>query len=372
MTDFETVSREIHGIIDRRRELYTFLGSVYAAMGIFLQNALQGGLPPSLGRVQDHLFAFYAVMVLVPSLLLALRMGRLHGGLTLNGMLFARLIQGKPFAGAGDPERAGRRNYLGVSYLNFLLASVIAGFSATVLALALHATPAVAAAIGLGIVIVWMLIDARFHRHVLAYARTRIAEDQFEEVGREQWEQHVHETLKGCNQDLIGTLSFVGLMTFSTFEALSSFGQIADDARVDIPPELAETYGPILFTTLLLVTCGIGLLVSVRVRIAIGHNSMRLYPHDNPFRPLRLTDSLLGYLLLAFLFAVSLHLFLTVSWDGQEMGAGPILAADAAAFLVAIVAGQSALFLAGLRARRGGPTAVVADASPPSDGGETA
>ena len=35
--------------------------------------------------MQEHLFAFYAIMVLVPSLLLALRMGRLHGGLTLNG-----------------------------------------------------------------------------------------------------------------------------------------------------------------------------------------------------------------------------------------------------------------------------------------------
>ena len=141
MTDFETVSREIHSIIDRRRELYTFLGSVYAALAIFLQNALQGGLPESLGEVRAHLFAFYAVMVMVPSLLLALRMGRLHGGLTLNGMLYARLMQGQTtsetFTGSGDPERAGRRNYLGVSFLNFLLAVIIASFSAAVLALAL-------------------------------------------------------------------------------------------------------------------------------------------------------------------------------------------------------------------------------------------
>lgn len=52
MTDFETVSREIHGIIDRRRESYLFLGSVFAALGIFSRNALQGGLPESLGTVQ--------------------------------------------------------------------------------------------------------------------------------------------------------------------------------------------------------------------------------------------------------------------------------------------------------------------------------
>jgi hypothetical protein len=353
MTDFETVSREIHGIIDRRRELYTFLGSVYAALGIFLQNALQGGLPASLGRVQEHLFAFYAVMVLVPSLILALRMGRLHSGLTLNGMLYARLMRGSDFGGPSNPELAGRRNYFGVSFLNFLLADVIAGFSAAVLAMALHAPPWLAALVGMATVLAWLLLDARFHRQAVRYARARIAEDEFEAVGREQWESHVHATLKGCNQDLIGTLSFVGLMMFSTFEVLSSFGQIAGDANVDIPPELAETFGPALFSTLLLLTCLIGLIVYVRVRIAIGHNSMRLYPKDDPFRPLRLTDSLLGYILLAFLFAVALHLFLTVVVDSRGGGGEAlVLAADLLAMAAAVVLGQVALVVAGRRARR--------------------
>ncbi|QDV38908.1 hypothetical protein [Tautonia plasticadhaerens] len=371
MTDFETVSREIHGIIDRRRELYTFLGSVYAALGIFLQNALQGGLPESLGRVQEHLFAFYAVMVLVPSLILALRMGRLHAGLTLNGMLYARLMRGREFAGSGDPELAGRRNYFGVSFLNFLLADVIAGFSAAVLALALHAPPMLAAAVGVGTVAAWLLVDGRFHRQAVAYARARLLEDDFEAIDRGQWEAHVHATLKGCNQDLIGTVSFVGLMMFSTFEVLSSFGQIAEDARVDIPPELAETFGPVLFTSVLVLTCLIGLLVYVRVRIAIGHNSIRLYPNDDPFRPLRLTDSLLGYLLLAFLFGVSLHLLLTVAVGGRGGFGGElaVLAADGAAIVSAVVGGQAALVVAGRRARRrSAPKILIAGG--PGDGGE--
>ncbi|MEW4567015.1 hypothetical protein AB1L88_04025 [Tautonia sp. JC769] len=370
MTDFETVSREIHGIIDRRRELYTFLGSVFAALGIFLQNALQGGLPGSLSRVQDHLFAFYAILVLVPSLVLSLRMGRLHGGLTLNGMLYARLMQGRGFAGPSDPEAAGRRNFFGVSYLQFLLADVIAGFSAAVLALALHAPPVVAAVVGFTTLGAWLLIDGRFHRQAVAYARARIAEDSFEEVGRDQWEAHVHATLKGCNQDLIGTVSFVGLMMFSTFEVLSSFGQIAEDAAVDIPPELAGAFGPALFTALLLLTCLIGLLVYVRVRLAIGHNSLHLYPNDDPFRPLKLTDSLLGYILLAFLFAVSLHLFLTVSLDGRQGSEAWVIVADVVVFVVAIVAAQLALVIAGRRVKQAGTTTLIAGT--PGGGGDIA
>lgn len=368
MVDFETVSREIHGIIDRRRELYTFLGSVFAALGIFLQNALQGGLPESLGAVREHLFAFYAVMILVPSLVIGLRMGRLHGGLTLNGMLYARLVRDCPFAGPADPERASRRNFFGVSYLNFLLADLIAGFSAAVLALALHAPPVVAAAVGAVTVVAWLLLDGRFHRQAVAHARKRIAEDTFEAVERERWEVHVHATLKGGNQDLIGTVSFVGLMMFSTFEVLSSFGLIAEGSAVDIPPELAATFGPILFTALLLLTCVVGLLVYVRVRIAIGHNSLKLYPKDNPFRPLKLTDSLLGYTLLGFLFAVSLHLFLTVSSDGR--GGIGVLLADGVAFIGLIVAGQVALVVAGRRARRSGDPVLIA--GDPKEGDEVA
>ena len=66
MTDFETVSREIHGIIDRRRELDTFLGSVFAALGIFLQNALQGGLPVSLAQVQEPLLCWRLWLLRLP------------------------------------------------------------------------------------------------------------------------------------------------------------------------------------------------------------------------------------------------------------------------------------------------------------------
>src|ERR1700730_14430327 len=107
MIDFTTVSREFRGLVERRRELFTFLGSVFAAMGLFLQNTLQGGLPASLGQIQQHVFAFYALMLMVLSLILALRMATLHGGMVLNGILYARLMQEQDFTRKGNPLRAG-------------------------------------------------------------------------------------------------------------------------------------------------------------------------------------------------------------------------------------------------------------------------
>ena len=210
-----------------------------------------------------------------------------------------------------------------------------------------------AVGVGVGILVGWLLLGERFHYQAVSFARQRIASDTFEDVNRDQWEAHIHETLKGGNQDLIGTLSFVGLMMFSTFEVLSSFGQITEDAQVDLPLAMAETYGPVLFSTLLLLTCVISLMVYVRIRIAIGHTSLRLYPNDNPFRPFRLTDSLLGYILLAFLSAVSLHLFLAVSRNGaDDEGHASMLITDAIAFIVSIVAAPSALFVARQRLKR--------------------
>src|SRR4051812_1635372 len=104
--EFTAVSREFRSLVARRRDLVTLLGAVFAGLGILLQNALQRNLPQALGPLQRHIFAFYSVMLLVPSLILALRMARLHGGMVLNGMLFARLMQGQPFGKTRDPERA--------------------------------------------------------------------------------------------------------------------------------------------------------------------------------------------------------------------------------------------------------------------------
>src|SRR5213080_4914702 len=108
MIEFPIVSREFRSLIGRRRELQTLLGSVFAGLGIFLQNTLQGGLPDSLGAIRRHVFAFYAVMLMAPTLILALRMARIHGGLVLNGILMAQLTQGQSFTKPLNVRTAAR------------------------------------------------------------------------------------------------------------------------------------------------------------------------------------------------------------------------------------------------------------------------
>ena len=132
MIEFTAVSREIRSLVARRRELLTFLGSVFAALGIFLQNTLHGELPRSLLGLEEHVFATYAFMLMVPSLIMALRLARMHGGMVINGILFARLSQEhSETAKPGAEENAARLNLFGLSFLMFLLASFLAAFSAT-------------------------------------------------------------------------------------------------------------------------------------------------------------------------------------------------------------------------------------------------
>jgi hypothetical protein len=84
----------------------------------------------------------------------------------------------------------------------------------------------------------------------------------------------------------------------------------------------------------------------LRLRLAVGNRSLELDPSDRPFRPLRLTDSLLGYMLLAFLFAVSLHLLLAAEFFRDETHWPLLLGIDGAAFFLALLAEQLTLVLA--------------------------
>ena len=98
---------------------------------------------------------------------------------------------------------------------------------------------------------------------------------------------------------------------------------------------------------LMAVTCFFGLVTYIRLRVAVGARSLQIDPNDRPFRPLRLTDSLLGYMLLAFLFGVSLH-FLLYPHLGERL----LFAVDAAAVGGAILAEQITLVVAGWAYRK--------------------
>jgi hypothetical protein len=344
MIDFTAVSHEIRSVLSRRRELLTFLGSVFAALGIFLQNLLGGSLPESLKSLERHTFAAYALLLLVPSLLLALRLAKLNAGMTLNGILYARLMQEQAFtekAGPDAPRRAARVNVFGVSFLMFLLADLLAGFAAGLLDLSIDTTrAAMAPVVGAAVVVAGLALYLYFHRQAAAYALARSFNDPCAPFEREQWEAHVSGSMHDGNHDMITVLALVGLIVFSAFEGLSGLGKAT--GQTDLPPQDVQKYGPLAYGLLMTVTCFVGLVTYIRLRVAIGTRSLQIDPNDRPFRPLRLTDSLLGYMLLVFLFAVSLH-FLLYPYLAER----PLLIVVAAAFGTAILAEQTTLVIAG-------------------------
>lgn len=357
MIDFTTVSREFHSLVGRRREILTMLGSVFAGLGIFLQNGLQGNLPPALRAVEEHLFAFVSLLLMVTSLILALRMARLHGGLVLQGILFARLMQHQDFARKGDPRRSARHNYFGASFLQFVLVDLIAAFSAAVLALAVGAPAPLAAGAAGAVAGLWLFGYFRFHHRAAAFALKKADDEACGPFSREDWEAHVSASLQNTNDDLLACISFVGLILFSALETLSGLGHVEARSGTDLRTEDVVAVGPVIYTGLMVVTCLLQLTIYIRLRIAVGKFSLELDPTDRPFRPLQLTDSLLGYILLAFLFAVSLHLFLDALAPPLRRNQAAHLAIDAAALLAAILAEQVALVIAGkaFHARAAGP-----------------
>jgi hypothetical protein len=344
MIEFTTVTREFRSLVDRRRDLQTFLGSGFAAMSVFLGNVLEGKLPATLRPLQEHVFAFYAFVLLVLSLILSLRMARLHGGMVLNGVLYARLMQAS--GGPGDPVRSARHNLFGVSFLHFVLVDLIAGFAMAVLLLSLEQPAAAAAGGGAAVFVLWMLLYFRFHRRASRFALEKVRTEEAGPVAAAGRREHVELSMTQANHGLITEIAFAGLMVFSGFGALSSLGKIEAD-KTDLTADFVKVHGPLWFAGMMAVTCLFELVIYLRVRVAIGRFSLQLDPSDRPFRPLRLTDSLLGYMLLAFLFGVSLHVVLLQLASGLRLEIN--LGIVGGAFVFAVLVEQMTLVIAGRR-----------------------
>jgi hypothetical protein len=214
-----------------------------------------------------------------------------------------------------------------------------------VLSLDVHLLVAIVA--GAGIFVTWLFLYFRFHRQAARFAFAKIAQEKCAPFDRKDWQTHVSTSLEDANTGLLSDIGFVGLIMFSVFEKLTGLGEIKPENAGAAYDDI-RLYGPWVYSVLMLVTCVFSLFVYVRVRIAIGSFSLQLDPSDRPFRPLRLTDSLLGYLLLAFLFAVSLH-FVLILLVPRELPHALLFGIDAAAFALAIALEQIALLLAGRR-----------------------
>lgn len=330
------VTAEIRGLVQRRRELLTMTGSLFAALGIFLENVLQGRLPSTLRFLEGHVFAAYALMLLVPGAIIGLRLALLNGGMALNGVLYARLMRDAAFGPKADLAQAGRINPFGVFTLMFLLVDCIVGFAAALLALSLQAHPAAAAAAGVATSCAGLGAFLALHRRGVDAAARRVAAARFAPPAQAEWQSHVMGSMHDANQDMTAVLGLVGLIVFSAFQGLSGLGAARPGA--DLPPSALAESGPAAYGLLMTVTCAAAMLTYVRLRLAAGRFALELDPEDRPFRAFRLTDSLLGYALIAFFFAIGVHVMLFPRLRGSML-----FLATAFAFIAALAAEQTAV-----------------------------
>lgn len=315
--DFGHVSREIRSLVSRRRELMTFLGSLFAALGIYLDNLLQGKFPPILEGLGEQTFATYSIMVLLPTVIIALRIARLHGGMVINGVFYQYLIRPvRP--GEANPQAAARINWSGVSNGLFVMCALIAGLAAALLILALHWGLWWALAGGTSLVAVLLGYLILHHRQQARFALAHGSAAELEPVDPEEIEDHMARSLEDANHDMIGVIGFVGLILFSVLQNLSGLGGLADySGDIDAADVLAV--GPWIYALLAVTAALVGALIYLRLSIAIGKLSIALDPTDRPYKVFKITDSFLGYLLLVALFGISVHLLTAVIWSDSPL-----------------------------------------------------
>ncbi|MGL5094293.1 MAG: hypothetical protein ACRDD1_01800, partial [Planctomycetia bacterium] len=240
--EYSYISREIRSLVSRRRELVVFLGSAFAGLGILLQNVLERKLPDGLARLETSIFGLYSLMMLVVSVVVALRLARMHAGMIINGVSYSYVLKTVGRVNH-DPRKSAGLNWAGMSTQFFLLTDLIASFAAGVFALAFgkQAALAVLAAgstfIGLLLIFLWM------HRRAAAFALGRLPNAVVPPVDEDDYREHMAESLQDGNRDLLATLAFAGLMLFSVFESMSGLGA-AKAGDAEIASTTLQQYGP--------------------------------------------------------------------------------------------------------------------------------
>lgn len=303
--DFSTVRREIRGVVARRRELTLFLGSLFAAMGMLLQRMLDGELPDALKSIEHSAFFMHALLVLIPTTLLAMRIAKLHAGMIINGVFYAHAVHSlKP--DAPSTSSAARLKWRGFSSSIFWLAAFLAGVESAVLVLSLHFEPAVAAAAGGGFFLLAVGYFLLVHRRARRFAETAILHCAIEPFSWEEVEDHLADSRSDANHDLITVVGFLGLMTYSILECITGLAKI--QAQVELESTDVQRYGPWVYIGLLLGVCFFCRNAYLRLAVAIGDFSLALDPTDRPFKPFKLTDTMLGYLMVVFFCVVAVHL----------------------------------------------------------------
>lgn len=338
--DLGVVSRELRGVVSRRRELMTFVGSLFAAMSLFLQNVLQGHLPEGLKPLRHSIFLTYSLGLLIPSAIISLRIARLYAGMIINGVFYqrVRLEETLPRDASGRPRppvisdfaSSGRLFFFGASTQFFFLTALLASYGAVILALSLGYTLAIAAVSGGVTMIVLLLLFLYFYYRARRFAIRHALSAVVEPFTEQTMQEHLAASREDTNHDMLSVVSFVGLMLFSSLESLSGLGEMNADAT-EFSGTNFQLYGEYVAVGLFVLITLICAIIYLRLIYAAGMFSLRLDPTDRPFSLFKLTDSLMGYVLLIFFLTIGVHLLLFpmiggTPWiwraDGGVLGVG--------------------------------------------------
>jgi hypothetical protein len=152
-----------------------------------------------------------------------------------------------------------------------------------------------------------LMFFLRIHARAARFALRAVENCLVEPLTREDDERHLAESRNDANHDLNACIGFVGLMLFASLEGISGVSDIAV-ANPGLAAPLAVQFGPLVYDVILLATCLANIFIYCRLSASIAEMSLRLDPTDTPYRPFKLTDTLLGYLLVVFFATIAVHL----------------------------------------------------------------
>lgn len=295
--DFDFVSGELNSIPGKRRDDMSNLGEFFAMSSIVFNAAVYGGLPERLDVLQGYLYQGYALLLSVVAFGTALLLSRHHYGMVLNGTYYAFL---KTCGKELPKTKMSKINIFGVSTQFFTLSALIAGLSLNFVYIASGMSIALASLCGVLMFLCLLELFAITHKSAVRYANTKIRDGKISDVAtHDQKDRHLSASIDAAHDDMSVVRKFSWLMMITAVSHFFGLGNVDEIARSSsiITPDMLEQYGPIVFTSIALVSGLVGIIVHLRLVIAVGDLSLQQYPNDDPFR-LKMTAGLIGYCLI--------------------------------------------------------------------------
>mmetsp|Transcript_2996 Transcript_2996/g.9842 ORF Transcript_2996/g.9842 Transcript_2996/m.9842 type:complete len:1278 (+) Transcript_2996:47-3880(+) len=323
----ENVSREFRMLVLRRRQALEFLARFYIFIAIFFTRAASGSIPKPL---LDGYFVCLAICAGVPSFLVAVRFARINAGLVCNAVYWSHLTEEEDGRRREFKSKAKYINRGGVSYLLFVLVTIMAAVcTGVVFRLALGSTflAALAALVVAASVSFYAdLAHTTMYRRAIARIRSepRPVVHGPEHAGgaserdrlRRAVLSHKWGSLLDAHSDVAAIVLFAGTVIFTGSQIFTAFGGVerllSDLHGQTVALSFARTL-PALWGCATLLVSLVSLLVHRRLRRSIADFAKALDPQnirgDSP-KWSRISDLFLSKLLLGVMLILSVNLIL--------------------------------------------------------------